>query len=250
MFRGARTAAVLESMGSRTINGSIAILTCGDKVLTYAALSKLGLPIPKSFLALGKEAALKAYNSFKGVAVVKPPLGSWGRMVSLVRSGEMVEQIAEAREIMSSSLKGHVVQEYVETGGRDIRCLVLGGKLLGCMERMASTGWRSNVALGGAVRPVRVDGELEELSIKASESVRGEFIAVDLLTDGRPLVNEVNGVPEFKGFIRATGIKAPDLLASHVREVLRYVGLHSDTLISYLSQRPAEKTPIGKYNSC
>lgn len=221
MFRGARAAAVLDSMGSHTINGSLAILTCGDKALTYAALSKSGLPIPKSFLALGKEAALKAFDSFRGVAVDKPPLGSWGRMVSLVRNRDMAEQIAEARDIMSSGLKGHIVQEYVETGGRDIRCLVLGGKLIGCMERIASSGWKSNVALGGSVRPIEVDDELEELSLKAAESVGGEFVAVDLLANEELLVNEVNGVPEFKGFMKATGIKVHSILASYVREVLR-----------------------------
>lgn len=221
MFGGARAAAVLESMGSHTINSSLTILACGDKVLTYSILSRSGLPIPKSFLALGKEAALEAYYSFKGVAVDKPPIGSWGRMVSKVKSREVVEQIAEAREIMSSSLRGHIIQEYVETGGKDIRCLVLGGVLLGCVERVASVGWRSNVALGAVARSIKVSGELEELPIRAAESVGGEFVAVDLFANDGLLVNEVNGVPEFKGFMRATSMNVPDLLVSHVREVLR-----------------------------
>ncbi len=221
MFRGVRSSAVLESMGSRTINSSSTIMTCGDKVLTYSALSKLGIPIPKSLLALGRGAVLKAYGEFQGVVVDKPPLGSWGRMISLVKSAEMAAQIADARGMMPSSVRGHIIQEYVETGGRDIRCLVLGGRMIGCMERMASRGWKSNVALGGTVRPIKVTVEIEKLSLKAAEAVKGEFVAVDLLSNGEILVNEVNGVPEFKGFIRATGIDVARELASYVWEVLR-----------------------------
>ncbi len=221
MFRGVRSSAVLESMGSRTINSSSTIMTCGDKVLTYSALSRLGVPIPKSLLALGKDAVLKAYGEFHGVVVDKPPLGSWGRMVSLVKSVEMAEQIARAREMMPSSVRGHVIQEYVDTGGRDVRCLVLGDRVIGCMERAASRGWKSNVALGGTVRPIRVNGEMEELSLRAAEAVKGEFVAVDLLSNEETLVNEVNGVPEFKGFIKATGIDVAGELASHVWEVLK-----------------------------
>ncbi len=221
MFRGARASAVLESMGSYVINESKSILVCGDKVLTYAALSRSGIPIPKSFLALGKEAAIKAYNFFNSVAVDKPPLGSWGRMISLVRNHNMMEQIALAREMMSSSMKGHLIQEYVDTGGKDLRCLVLGGKLLGCMERIASNGWKSNVALGAKVRSVKATPLMEELSIKAAEAIEGEFVAVDLLANEGILVNEVNGIPEFKGFMRATGINVPREIALYIMRMLR-----------------------------
>ncbi|MDK2371772.1 MAG: RimK family alpha-L-glutamate ligase [Candidatus Korarchaeota archaeon] len=221
MFRGVRSSAVLESMGSHSVNSSSTIMTCGDKVLTYSALSKFGIPIPKSVLALGRDAVLKAYGEFQGVVVDKPPLGSWGRMVSLIKNAEMAVQIADARGMMPSSLRGHVIQEYIETGGRDIRCLVLGERTIGCMERMASVGWKSNVALGGKVRPIKATSEIEELSLKAAEAVKGEFVAVDLLSNEEVLVNEVNGVPEFKGFIKATGIDVAKELASYTWEVLK-----------------------------
>ncbi len=221
MFRGARTAAVLESMGSHVINGSETILTCGDKVLTYSALLKANVPIPRSFLALGKEAAIRAYDKFGKIAVDKPPLGSWGRMVSLVRNHSMMEQIALAREIMPSSLRGHVIQEYVEVGGRDLRCLVLGGHLIGCMERIASDGWKSNVALGGKVKAIKATLLIEDLSIRAAEAVKGEFVAIDLLVNDNAFVNEVNGVPEFKGFMKATGINVAEEVTSHIREMIR-----------------------------
>jgi len=221
MFRGARASAALESIGSHTINGNISIITCGDKALTYATLSKAGIPIPRSFLALGRDAAIKAFGFFNGMAVDKPPLGSWGRMVSLVKSYGMAEQIALAREIMPSSMKGHLVQEYVDTGGRDLRCLVLDGRLLGCIERIAFNGWKSNVALGARVRRVKAVPLMEELSIKAAESVKGEFVAVDLLANEEVLVNEVNGIPEFKGFMRATGIDVAREIALYIKEVLR-----------------------------
>lgn len=203
------------------MNASQAIMTCGDKVLTYSALSSRGIPIPKSFLALGRGAAIKAHKAFGGRAVDKPPLGSWGRMVSLVTSVEVADQIARAREMMPSSVRGHIVQEYVETEGRDVRCLVLGGKLLGCVERIASSGWRSNVALGSTVRPMRPSSMVEDLSIRAADAVGGEFVAVDLLGDSEVLVNEVNGIPEFKGFMKATGVDVPRELALYLKGVLR-----------------------------
>ncbi len=221
MYRGVRSAAFLEAAGHRTINSSKALMICGDKALTYAALKMKEIPIPTTLLALSEESAVKAYRSLGGKVVDKPPVGSWGRLVSLIKNELSMLNLVRIREGLPSNVRGHIIQKYVETGGKDLRCLVLGSGLLGCVERRAKNGWRSNVALGATTREVVVTEEMEELSLKAAESVGGEFVAVDLLSDGQIYVNEVNGIPEFKGFMKATGTKVHRLLAQQVRKVIR-----------------------------
>jgi len=221
MFNGLRAAAALESQDSHVVNSSYTIIACGDKAVGYAKLASAGLPIPRTYLAFSMEAAAKAFEEVGGVAVDKPPVGSWGRMVSLVRSRRLLKYIAEAREEMSGSVRGHLIQQYIETKGRDLRCLVVGDRVLGCVERVARGDWRSNVALGASARPHELSSELEELALKAAEAVQGEFISVDFLVDSSTYVNEVNGTPEFKGFMAATGVNVARKLAEHVKERLR-----------------------------
>ncbi len=221
MYRAIRSAAFLEASGLHTINSSRTLHVCGDKALTYAILSSNGVKIPQTMLALGSEAAIKAFREIGGKVVDKPPIGSWGRLISLVRDERSMISLTNIRETLPSDLKGHLIQRYVETGGKDVRCLVLGSKVIGCVERLANNGWRSNVALGASTKEINVTEQLEDLSLRAAESVQGEFVAIDLLSDGEVYVNEVNGVPEFKGFMRATGIPVHELLAQHVKKVMR-----------------------------
>ncbi len=221
MYRAVRSAAFLEASGFHAINSSLTLQICGDKALTYASLSSAGVRILPTLLALGADAAIKAFRLIGGKVVDKPPIGSWGRLISLVKNERSMSSLASVREALPSNVKGHLIQRYVETGGRDIRCLVLGDELIGCVQRYASNGWKSNVALGAFTKQISPDEELKELSLRASEAVSGEFVAIDLLSDGETYVNEVNGVPEFKGFMKATGIPVHELLAQYVRGVVR-----------------------------
>ncbi len=221
MFNGLRAAAVFESQGSHVINSSYTIIACGDKAVGYAKLASAGIPIPRTYLAFSVDAAAKALEEFGGIAVDKPPVGSWGRMVSLLKSRSLLEYVAKAREEMAGSVRGHLIQQYIESNGRDIRCLVLGERVLGCIERVARRGWRSNIALGASARPHELSREIEELALKAAEAVGGEFVSVDFLVDSSIYVNEINGTPEFKGFMAATGMNVARELAEHVKVRLR-----------------------------
>ena len=122
----------------------------------------------------------------------------------------------------TQQLKVHIMQDYIETNNRDIRAIVVGGKVLGAMYRVSiGDEWRTNIALGGKPVQRKLDSELEEMTIKAAESVKGDFISVDILEDssGVLYVNEVNGVPEFKGFMEATGIDVASELVKFLIEV-------------------------------
>lgn len=223
MFRALHAAAALWSEGVVVVNDWYTIMTSGDKVLAYAILRREGVPVPRSLYALSSRSLLKAASSMGFPLVDKPAYGSWGRLVSLIESYEVAKIVAEHREWTKSPLlQHHVVQEFIECGGTDIRCIIAFGELLGCMRRKAAAGeWRSNLALGGSAEPYKPDAELAELAIRASKPFRGFFVSVDFLHDRRRgyLVNEVNGVPEFKGFIKATGVDVAEAL---VRKIIEY----------------------------
>ena len=225
MFNGLYAAAAFESMGVRSVNQFRTILYSGDKALTYALLARAGIPMPETYIALGSRAVFEAAKLLGYPLVDKPPIGSWGRLVSLVYDDFNLVTVVEHREAMCNrQMRIHLVQEYVETGNRDIRCLVLGGRLLGCIYRIAREGeWRSNVALGGRTEVAEVTPELEEVALKAAAVVEGDFVSIDIFEHPEKgyVVNEVNGTPEFKGFMRATGMNVPRLLAEYVKKLAK-----------------------------
>ena len=224
MLRAAYSASIREAAGIKTINSLKAILIAGDKILTLGKLWEAGISFPESIIALNGEAAEKADKLIKFPIIDKPPIGSWGRLVALVKDPQALKSIIEHRELyQSQALKTHLIQRYVGSGGKDLRILVLGDEVLGAVWRIAVRGdWRSNVARGGSTREAKLSDELKELALKVSSVIGGEFVAVDVFEeDGSYLVNEVNGVPEFKGFMEATKTNVPGKLVEYVRKTLR-----------------------------
>jgi len=221
-FNGIYSAVAFESMGALTINSSKALYLCNDKILTYGLLIKEGVRVPKTYVALSSHALQRFSSRLSYPVVDKPPIGSWGRLVSLIRDPTDLKMIAEHREYLPSpQLKAHIVQEAVGLG-KDVRCIVIGDEVLGCMMRVAGDGeWRSNVALGGSVRRFDDDSELREMVLRAARAVGAEVAGVDVLINDTYYVNEINGIPEFKGFINATGIKVYEHIAKHVINAVR-----------------------------
>jgi len=222
MFRSTYAAAVLEANGLRPINSAYTIMFSGDKILTYSALASNNIPIPKTVIAMNGDSTMKAYAEMGFPLVDKPPIGSWGRLVSLIRDWHEAKIVIEHRSMMSTpQMKVHIVQEYVEMPqNRDIRCFVIGDRCLGCIYRIPGEGeWRSNVALGGKVEKLKDDGEACELALRAAKALKGEVISVDIF-EGKEgyVVNEVNGVPEFKGFMKATGINVGKEIVNYIVE--------------------------------
>lgn len=220
MYKALHSAAIRESGGALTINSSYTVMICGDKVVALSRLRQAGLTIPRSIIAMDSDSAMIASRIFRGPFVDKPPIGSWGRLVTLVKDEATWRSVLEHRQLMpSQQLRVHILQEFIGAGGRDVRTIVIGGKVLGAMYRVsADNEWRTNVALGGRTQAREMDSELEEISLKAAEAVKGAFVSVDILegADGALYVNEVNGVPEFRGFIEATGIDVAGELARYV----------------------------------
>lgn len=219
-FRASYAASGLEAAGVQVINKAAAIELCGDKWRTSVALRQAGLPVPRTALALTPDAALDAIERFGYPAVIKPLVGSWGRLVTALHDRHAAVAVLEYVAALPSP-QSHVVyvQEMVSGADHDIRAIVIGGEVIGAVYRR-SDQWRSNVALGAITEPCPVTPELEELARSAALAVGADVAGVDLLTDinDRLLVLEVNSGVEFSGFQQAAGdrIDVAGKIADHV----------------------------------
>jgi [lysine-biosynthesis-protein LysW]--L-2-aminoadipate ligase len=206
-IRAAYAARTLESLGTVAVNGATAIEVCGDKWRTSLALREAGLPTPRTALALTPEAAPGMLAELGYPVVIKPLVGSWGRLVSRVPDAETAQTVLEYLAALPGP-QSHVVyaQELVESDGSDIRALVVGGELLGAVRRRGE-GWRANVARGASTEHVEVSDERAKLAVEAAACVDAGIAGVDLIEDsqGRLSVIEVNHGVEFSGFQQAVG---------------------------------------------
>lgn len=211
-----------EHYGVPTVNPFDVVSLCGDKVLASLALQKAGVPTPRTVVALTPEAALKALDEVGYPAVLKPPIGSWGRLMAKVDDPEEAAQIIEHKSALGSPMHSvFYVQEYVEKPGRDLRAFVIGDEVVAAMYRR-SEDWRTNAHLGGTTEGLPPDGEVGELALRAAAAVGGGVLAVDLMESPQGLVvHEVNPTPEFKALTAATGVDIASRIVDHVCEVAR-----------------------------
>ena len=217
-FRGLHITAVLENLGLPVINPFHTSLICGNKLFTTLALTKAGLPSPKTTVAFAPETALKVLDIMGYPAVLKPTVGSWGRLVALVRDRESAQALIEAREeIRNALLHVYYLQELVKRPPRDIRIIVIGGETIAASYRYAPPGdWRTNVARGGASKPCPITPELQELALKAAEAVGGGVLAVDCMEGPEGfLINEVNSTIEFRGISSTTEVNIAERILDY-----------------------------------
>lgn len=192
--------------GVPTVNGPDVLELAGDKVLASWRLAERGIPTPRTVVALSPEAAMAAVTAIGYPAVLKPAVGSWGRLMARVDDEEDAVQILEHKAALTSPVHSVIyVQEYVAKPGRDLRVLVVGGRAVAAMYRYSSE-WRTNAARGGSVAAAPLTPELASLAEKAAAAMGGGVLAVDLMESPNGLVvHEVNPTPEFKALAGATG---------------------------------------------
>lgn len=222
-FRSLHVTATLESRGKPVVNSFQAASTCGNKLFASIKLSQAKIPTPRTYVAFTQEAALRALDKLGYPAILKPVVGSWGRLVALVKDPDSAKSIIEAREYMHPIQQVYYLQEKVKRPERDIRCYVIGNQAVAAIYRNAPPSeWRTNTARGGVAENCPVTPELEELSIRAAESVgRGAF-GVDLMeTDSGLVVHEVNHTTEFKNTVRVTQVDIPRLLLEYTVEQVK-----------------------------
>jgi len=223
-FRGLHLTAVLENSGVKVINPFNVSLTCGDKLLTTMALGKAGIPVPKTLVAFTAEGVSKALEKLGYPAVIKPVVGSWGRLIALIKDRESAQAIIESREQMRNALlQIYYLQEYVERPPRDLRILVIGDDVVAASYRYSpEDDWRTNVARGGKSEPCPLTSEIEDIALKAAQTVGGGVLAVDCMESPRGLlVHEVNSTVEFRGLCSATKVDIPGKIIDYATEVMK-----------------------------
>lgn len=208
---------VLNDWGVPTVNTWEVANTCGDKLLTTSALNRYGVPNPRTLLAFTPESALEAIDQIGYPVVIKPAVGSWGRLLARINDRDAAEAILEHKVTLGSFHHGaFYIQEYVKKPGRDIRSFVIGGETI-CAIYRASEHWITNTARGGKATNCPVTPELDEISRRAAEAVGGGVVAIDLFeTDEGLIVNEVNYTMEFRNSIDTTGVNIPGRVADYV----------------------------------
>ena len=210
----------IEDHGVLVVNSPRAIERSVDKFYTDALLHEAGLDTPDTVVCETTAEALDAVRRF-GDAVIKPIFGSMGSGLVRVNDPDVAFRILRALDQVRTVF---YVQRYVEHDGRDIRVFVVGGKVLGAIERRALPGdWRTNVARGANAAPFELPVAWAQIALRAAGAIGADYAGVDLLPspDGRVFVLEVNGIPGWEGLQRATGLDVADALAAHVESRVR-----------------------------
>ena len=209
---------ILNAFGVPTVNTAVVAEACGDKLTTSTLLMKAELPQPRNLVAFTPESALDALEKLGYPAVVKPVVGSWGRLLAKINDRDAAEAIFEHKATLGSTQhQVFYIQEYIEKPGRDIRAVVIDGRVLTAMYR-TSPHWITNTARGGAGELCPVTPEIEGLCLKAAQAVGGGVLAVDLIEHPQRgfLVNEVNHTMEFHTLQPLSGIDIASEIVDYV----------------------------------
>lgn len=212
---------LLNDRGIRTVNTAQVADICGNKIVTTSALSAAGVPSPRTLIAYTIPSALEAIEELGYPVVLKPAVGSWGRLLSKINDREAAEAVLEHKDVLGTYQHNiYYIQEYVQKPMRDIRAFVIGDETI-CAIYRDSSHWITNTARGGQSSVCSVTPELNELCVKAATAVGGGIVAIDLLEDPERglLVNEVNYTMEYRNSILPTGIDIPSRMVEFCLKV-------------------------------
>jgi len=216
-FKSLHATAALEGLGAKVINPLKVAGITGNKLFAHMELEKAGVRTPKAITAFSEESAIQALDEFGYPAVIKPTIGSWGRMIGLLRDKDAARAVIEDREHMFPLYHIYYFEEFVERPPRDIRAIVVGDKVVAAIYRYSGDGeWKTNMALGGRAEVCPITSELDDICMKATLAVGGQVVGVDLMEgkDGL-MVHEVNNTTEFKNTVRTTGVDIPGLMIDY-----------------------------------
>jgi [lysine-biosynthesis-protein LysW]--L-2-aminoadipate ligase len=211
---------LFENSGIKCINTAEVALICGDKLLTSKALDAHNVPQPEVRVAFTEPSALSAIEEMGYPVVIKPAVGSWGRLLAKINDRDAAEALLEHKTILGTYHHSiFYLQKYVDKKDRDIRSFVVGDKCIAAIYR-TSPHWITNTARGGIASNCPVTDEISDISLKAANAVGGGIVAIDLFeTDQGYLVNEVNYTMEFKNSIDVTGVNIPGHIINYVMKV-------------------------------
>ena len=221
-YRNLHSTAAIEGQGTKVVNCLNTGIFAGNKLFTHMLLQKAGVPTPDATVAFSKDSALEALNKNGFPKIIKPTVGSWGRMGSKINDMDSAEGIIDGREVMYPIHQVHFLEEFVERPPRDIRVIVIGDNVAAAIYRNSGDGnWKTNTHLGGSAETCEITNELEDICIKAKNTVYGDIVGIDLMesNDKGMVVHEINNTTEFRNVVRVTGVDIPKLMLEYVKEL-------------------------------
>jgi [lysine-biosynthesis-protein LysW]--L-2-aminoadipate ligase len=210
--------AFLEALGVPVVNTAAVARACGDKFQTSLLLERAGVATPKFAMVFGVEQARAAVARLGGFPVViKPPLGSWGRLLAKINDDDALEAVLEHKDVLGTPpQKAFYIQEFVRKPGRDIRAFIFGRETR-CAIVRESAHWITNTARGAVARNYPLTGELRDVCGRAAAAVGEGLLAVDLFETPDGLsVNEVNHTMEFRNSETPTGYPISEAVVDYV----------------------------------
>jgi [lysine-biosynthesis-protein LysW]--L-2-aminoadipate ligase len=214
--RGLYISRIFEAHGIPVVNSSLVAERCGDKYITSQILAKNGIPTPRVMMAFDEESALQAIEAMGYPCVLKPVVGSWGRLIAKIENHEMAEALIEHKAMLGVNHQVFYIQEYINKPGRDIRAFVVGDEVI-CAIYRSSENWITNTARGGVATNCPVTDEIAEICQRAALAVGGGLLALDLFeTENGLTVNEINHTMEFRNSIATTGVNIPEKMVEYV----------------------------------
>ena len=221
-FYGCAITRQFESMGIRVLNAAEPIKRSRDKLLASQLFVRHGLSMPVTGFASSPLDTKDLIKMVGGAPLILKLLeGAQGRGVVLAETQKAVESVINAMKSLNANL---LVQEFIkEAGGKDLRCFVIGNKVVSAIERTAAVGdFRSNIHQGGSAQAVRIRPEERKLAVAATRALGLDVAGVDIIRSERgPLLLEVNSSPGLEGIETATG---KDLAGQMIQEVERKLG--------------------------
>lgn len=219
----------IEVAGGIAVNDFHTIATCGDKFLTTAKLVEAGVPTPHTKVCIDSEQALRTMEEWGYPVVLKPVVGSWGRLLSKVNDRDAAETILEHKTVLGGITHANLfyIQEYIQKKhGRDIRAAVVGNEIVAAMYR-ESAHWITNTARGAEVKVFPITPEFKDIVLKAARAVNeyrsaGALLGVDVIeTDDGFEIVEVNSGVEFHGLKETTNIDIPKAMIDFCKSLAK-----------------------------
>jgi len=185
-----------------------------DKLLTHLFLQQYKIPMPTSYLTSSPTAAKKILKKVNYPIIFKFPSGTGGKGVMYAESFAAAASLMDALETLRQPF---LIQEYIETGGEDIRTIVVGDSVVAAMKRKAIIGEkRANIHSGGEGEPFMPDAHMKKIAIEAAKAIGADICGVDLLESVKgPVVVEVNLSPGLQGITKTTGVDVADKIAKY-----------------------------------
>ena len=214
--RGLYISKIYEANGVTVVNSPQVAERCGDKYVTSQILAREGIPTPRVLMAFDEESALSAVEAMGYPCVLKPVVGSWGRLLAKVDNRHMAESLIEHKATLGVNHQVFYIQEFINKPGRDIRAFVVGDELIAAIYR-SSENWITNTARGGVASNCPLTPELSDLCKRTARAIGGGLLAIDVFeTENGLSVNEVNHTMEFRNSITTTGVNIPALMVDYV----------------------------------